>query len=112
MTDIEELVEERLEAHEGSRSLLEDLGGRVSAPALGGGLVAQKNGPAKLVAVAYGYENFEIASYELLRRIAGRAGDEETVETVDRILVNERQAVEKVGASFDLALEAAGVTSA
>jgi len=107
-----ELIEARLEAHEGSRSILKDLGGRVSALVLGTGLVAQKNTPAKLVAVAYGYENFEIAAYEMLRRIAERAGDTETVETVDRILVNERQAVEKLGASFDLALQAAGVASA
>jgi ferritin-like metal-binding protein YciE len=107
-----ELLEERLQAHEGSRSMLKDLGGRVSALALGTGLVAQKNTPAKLVAVAYGYENFEVASYELLRKIAERAGDTQTVEMCDRILVNERQAVEKLGASFDLALQAAGVVNA
>jgi ferritin-like metal-binding protein YciE len=107
-----ELLEARLEAHDAGRSLLKDLGGRVSALALGTGVVAQKNTPAKLVAVAYGYENFEVASYELLRRVAQRAGDSETVEMCDRILVNERQAVEKLGASYDLALHAAGVTSA
>jgi ferritin-like metal-binding protein YciE len=107
-----ELVEARLEAHDASRSILKDLGGRVSALALGTGVVAQKNTPAKLVAVAYGYENFEVASYEMLKRIAQRAGDGETIEMCDRILVNERQAVEKLGASFDLALQAAGVTSA
>src|SRR5215210_907120 len=91
-----ELLEARLEAYDGSRSLLKDLGGRVSALALGVGVVAQKNTPAKLVAVAYGFENFEIASYELLRRIAEQAADTETVGAIDRILVNERQAVEKL----------------
>jgi ferritin-like metal-binding protein YciE len=79
---------------------------------LGAGVVAQRNTPAKLVAVAYGYENFEIASYELLRKVAEKAGDTETIEAVDRILVNERQAVEKLGASYDLALQAAGVVDA
>jgi ferritin-like metal-binding protein YciE len=107
-----ELIEARLEAHEAGRSMLKDLGGRISALALGTGVVAQKNTPAKLVAVAYGYENFEVASYEMLRRIAARAGDSETVEMCDRILVNERQAVEKLGASYELALQAAGVPSA
>jgi ferritin-like metal-binding protein YciE len=107
-----ELVEARLEAHDESRSLMKDLAGRVSALALGTGVVAQKNTPVKLVAVAYGYENYEVASYELLRKIAERAGDSETVEMCDRILVNERQAVEKLGASYDLALQAAGVISA
>jgi ferritin-like metal-binding protein YciE len=107
-----ELVEARLEAHDAGRSMLKDLGGRVSALALGTGILAQKNTPAKLVAVAYGYENFEVASYELLRRVAARARDTDTVEMCDRILVNERQAVEKLGASYDLALQAAGVVSA
>jgi ferritin-like metal-binding protein YciE len=107
-----ELIEARLEAHDSSRSILKDLGGRVSALMLGTGVVAQKNTPAKLVAVAYGYENFEVASYEMLRRVAQKAGDSETVEACDRILVNERQAVEKLGASYDLALQAAGVVDA
>ena len=105
-------LEARLEAYDASRSVLKDLGGRVSALALGAGVVAQKNTPAKLVAVAYGFENFEIASYELLSRIAERAGDGDTVETVDRILVNERQAAAKLEASYDLALQAAGVVHA
>ena len=106
------LLEARLEGYDSSRSLLKDLGGRISALALGTGVVAQKNTPAKLVAVAYGFEHFEIASYELLRRVAERAGDAETVEMCDRILVNERQAAEKLGASYDLALQAAGVVDA
>jgi ferritin-like metal-binding protein YciE len=104
-----ELIEERLQAHDGSRSFIRDLAGRVSALALGSGVIAQKNTAAKLVAVAYGYENFEVAAYEMLRRIAQQADDHETVEAVDRILVNERQAVEKLGASYDLALQAVGV---
>src|SRR4051794_26270787 len=104
-----ELIEARLEAHGGSRSMLKDLAGRVSALVLGAGVVAQKHTPAKLVAVAYGYENFEVAAYELLRRLAETAGDMETVGAVDRILVNERQAVEKLGASYELALKASGL---
>ena len=101
------LLEERLEAHGGSRSLVKDLAGRLTAVGLGAGVVAQDDTPAKLVAVAFGFENFEIASYELLRRVAERAGDEDTVKTVDTILVNERQAAEKLAASYDLALERA-----
>src|SRR5207237_673359 len=62
--------------------------------------------------VADGDGHVGVASYELLRRIAERAGDGDTVDAVDRILVNERQAVEKLGASYDLALQAAGVVHA
>src|SRR3954465_3203968 len=50
-----ELIEAALEAPGGRRARLKGLGGRISALALGTGVVAQKNTPAKLVAVAYGY---------------------------------------------------------
>jgi ferritin-like metal-binding protein YciE len=102
-----ELLKERLDAHDASRSLLKDLGGRLAAVGVGAGLVVQPDTPAKLLAVAYGFEHFEIASYELLRRVAERAGDQDAVEMADKILVNERQAAEKLAASYDLALERA-----
>jgi ferritin-like metal-binding protein YciE len=101
------LIEERLEANGGSRSFAKDVAGRLTAAGLAVGVAGQRDTPAKLVAVAYGLESFEIASYELLRRVAERAGDRETVEAVDTILVNERQAAEKLAASYDLALERA-----
>jgi ferritin-like metal-binding protein YciE len=102
-----ELLKERLETHEASRSLIKDLGGRLAAVAVGAGLVIQPDTPAKLLAVAYAFEHFEIASYELLRRVAERAGDHDAIEMADKILVNERQAAEKLAASYDLALERA-----
>jgi ferritin-like metal-binding protein YciE len=102
-----ELLKERLETHESGRSFLKDLSGRVTAAVLGAGVMADSDTPAKLLAVAYGFEHFEIATYELLRRVAERAGDEDAVEMADKILVNERQAAEKLGASYDLALERA-----
>jgi ferritin-like metal-binding protein YciE len=102
-----ELLKGRLETHDASRSLLKDLGGRLAAVGVGAGLVVQPDTPAKLLAVAYGFEHFEIASYELLKRVADHANDYDTVEMADKILVNERQAAEKLAASYDLALERA-----
>jgi ferritin-like metal-binding protein YciE len=100
-----ELLKERLEAHDASRSLTKDLGGRLTAALHGAGVVADRDTPAKLVAVAYSFEHFEIAMYELLKRVADRVGDSDTVEMAEKILVNERQAAEKLAASYDLALE-------
>ena len=100
-----ELLKERLEAQGGSRSLAKDLGGRLTAAVHGLGVVTDSDTPAKLVAVAYSFEHFEIAMYELLKRVADRAGDQDAVEMADKILVNERQAAEKLAASYDLALE-------
>jgi ferritin-like metal-binding protein YciE len=99
------LLKERLDAHDASRSIRQDLAGRLTAAQLGVGVVADSDTPAKLLAVAYGFEHFEIAMYELLRRVAERALDHDAVEMADKILVNERQAAEKLAASYDLALE-------
>ena len=100
-----ELLKERLETHDASRSIIQDLAGRLTAAQLGAGVIADSDTPAKLVAVAYGFEHFEIAMYELLKRVAERAGDPDSVEMADKILVNERQAADKLAASYDLALE-------
>jgi ferritin-like metal-binding protein YciE len=103
------IVEGLLEEHDSSGSKLRDLAARATALGIGLGVAAQPDTPAKLLTVAFAFENFEIASYELLRRVAERAGDSETVGAVDRILVNERQAAEKLAASYDLALQASGI---
>ena len=100
-----ELLKHRLETYGASRSILKDLAGRLTAAQLGAGVIADSDTPAKLVAVAYGFEHFEIAMYELLKRIAERAGDGDAVEMCDTILVNERQAADKLAASYDLALD-------
>ena len=102
-----ELLEERLDVYDSSRSMLKDLGARLAAVGVGAGLVAQPDTPAKLLAVAYAFENFEIASYALLKRVAQQANDGDAVEMAEKILVNERQAAEKLAASYDLALERA-----
>jgi ferritin-like metal-binding protein YciE len=99
------LLKERLDAHDASRSLRKDVAGRLTAAALGAGVIADSDTPAKLVAVAYGFEHFEIAVYELLKRVGERAGDQDVVEMCEKILVNERQAADKLAASYDLALE-------
>jgi ferritin-like metal-binding protein YciE len=102
-----ELLEERLETYDSKRSIRKDIAGRLTAAQLGAGVVADSDTPAKLVAVAYGFEHFEVAMYELIRRLADRVGDADTVEMADKILVNERQAADKLAASYDLALERA-----
>jgi ferritin-like metal-binding protein YciE len=101
------LLEERLDANDGSRSIVKDLAGRLTAAQLGASVVADSDTPAKLVAAAYGFEHYEIAMYELIKRLAKLANDKDTAEMAEKILVNERQAAEKLEASYDLALERA-----
>jgi ferritin-like metal-binding protein YciE len=69
-------------------------------------LKAQVDAPAKLAAFAYAFEHLEVAAYELLGRVAGRAQDEDTVSTAEEILVQERAAAARIQALFDHALEA------
>jgi ferritin-like metal-binding protein YciE len=61
----------------------------------------------------YATEHMEIASYELLKRIAQRANDEETVSDCDLIIEQERAMAETIAANWErfteLSLREAGV---
>ena len=62
----------------------------------------------------YATEHLEIAAYQLLERVAERAGDEETVEVARQNRAQEEAMAEKLEANWDrfaeLSLEEAGVT--
>jgi ferritin-like metal-binding protein YciE len=107
-------VEERLEALHSSPSKLKDLAMRAGALNWGLFFQAQSDTPGKLAAFAYAFEHLEIASYELLRRTAERAGDGATMRLCDRILPEERAMAERIAGAFDRAvtasLAAEGVT--
>jgi ferritin-like metal-binding protein YciE len=100
------IVEGRLEAHGEGPSRLKDLALRLGGINWGGFFQAQPDTPGKLAAFVYAVEHLEIGGYELLRRVAERAGDQQTVEVVDRILTQERTAARMVAAEFDRAFEA------
>lgn len=101
-----ELVEQRLGARGGSPSAIKDAALRLGALNLGMFLKAQTDTPAKLAAFAYAFEHLEVAAYELLKRVAARAGDDETVAMANEILFDERAAAARVHSLFDQALEA------
>jgi ferritin-like metal-binding protein YciE len=101
-----ELLETRLEARDGKRNILKDAALRLGALNWGAFFAAQPDTPAKLAGFAYAFEHLEIASYELLRRVAERAGDAETVQVAEQILGEERAAAEKLRSLFPEALDA------
>jgi ferritin-like metal-binding protein YciE len=105
-------TEERLEGLGESTSTAEDLAGRLGAMGIGMLAQASADTPAKVATVAYAFESFEVATWELIKRVAERADDNETIEAADRILADERLARDKVADNFDLAvvraLEASG----
>ena len=102
----EELVDTRLRAHGARPSRLKDAALRLGALNWGMFFGAQPDTPAKLAAFSYAFEHLEIAAYELLRRVAGRAGDAQAQSMADTILGEERAAADKIHAAFDNALDA------
>jgi ferritin-like metal-binding protein YciE len=100
------LVEARLSARGSSPSTIKDAALRLGALNWGLFFAAQPDTPAKLAGFSYAVEHLEIAAYELLKRVAERAGDRETVELADKILDQERGAAERIHAQFPNALDA------
>jgi ferritin-like metal-binding protein YciE len=101
------LVDERLAAHGSGPSRFQAVGMRLGALNIGGFFGAQPDTPLKLAGFAYAFEHLEIAGYELLRRVADRAGDAETAMVAQRICAQERAATERIAASWDVAISAA-----
>ncbi len=101
-----ELVERLLQARGESPSAIKDAALRLGALNLGMFLGAQADTPAKLAAFAYTFEHLEVAAYELLKEVATRAQDDETVATAGEIMVQERAAAARIHGLFDHALDA------
>jgi ferritin-like metal-binding protein YciE len=99
-------VEARLEAHGAGPSALQDALMRVGALNMGAFFGAQPDTPAKLAGFAFAFEHLEIAGYELLKRVAARAGDQETVRVAERIIAEEHAAAASIRAQFDAAMTA------
>lgn len=97
----ERLVRERLEARDASRSPLKDAALAAGGFNVGGFFGGQPDTTVKVAGFAYAFEHLEIAAYELLRRVAERAGDGETVAIAERILREERAAAEQLAGSWD-----------
>jgi ferritin-like metal-binding protein YciE len=100
------LLDERLQARGGEPSTVKDAALRLGAVNWGGFFAAQPDTSAKLAVFVYAFEHLEIAAYELLGRVAQRAGDDETDEITRQIIVQETDAARIVRALFSEALDA------
>src|SRR4051794_29666538 len=102
----ERAIRGRLEANGEGTSTLKDMLMRVG----GAGFLlfarVQPDTPGKLLAHAYSYEHLELASYELLERVAERAGDSETVAVARGIRKEEQRAAERLAETYDRAVDA------
>ncbi len=103
--DQERRVRERLEELGGRPSKLKDAAGASGGWAMAAFAASQPDTPGKLAMHAYSYEHMELAAYELLKRLAERAGDEETARMAADIAAEESRMAERLEQSFDTAVE-------
>lgn len=99
----EQLVRERLEARGAKPAMAKDAVLRLGGLQVGAFFAAQPDTAAKLTGFAFAFEHLEIAAYELLRRVARRAGDQKVLGVAERILAEERAAAGKLASRWDQA---------
>lgn len=101
----ERLISQRLEAHGASPSSLKDGAQKGAAKVTGMLAKAAPDTSGKLAIQAYAFEHLEIASYRMLREVAHRAGDTQTVAVAERILTQEQAAAKHIGGLLEQVAE-------
>ena len=101
----ERLISERLEAYGASPSSLKDTAQKGAAKVTGMLAKAAPDTSGKLAIQAYAFEHLEIASYRMLREVAHRAGDTQTVAVAERILTQEQAAAKNIGGLLEQVAE-------
>jgi ferritin-like metal-binding protein YciE len=110
-----ERLRRRLEAHGASPSMVKEAGGVVGALMKSVVDMARGEKAGRNARDGYATEHMEIASYELLERVAQRAGDEETAEVARQNRGEEEAMAKKIAARWDryteLSLREQGITA-
>ena len=105
---------QRLEAHDATPSTVKQLGGVLGALAKMPLDMVRGEKAGRNARDGYATEHMEIASYELLRRIAQKAGDDETAQAAQEIIAEEQQMAKTIEQNWDkfaeLSLKEEGVT--
>jgi ferritin-like metal-binding protein YciE len=102
----ERMMRERLEANGGTPSTVRELGGMLGALVKMPLDMVRSERTGRNARDGYATEHMEIASYELLKRVAQRAGDMATVQACDTIIGQERAMAGRIEESWDVAVDA------
>ncbi len=97
------LVRERLEARGAGPAKAKDAALRLGGLQVGAFFAAQPDTAARLTGFAFAFEHLEIAAYELLARVARRAGEQKVLGVAERILAEERAAAARLASRWDRA---------
>ena len=107
-------MQARLEAHGASPSTVREAGGIVGALMKGVLDFARGAKAGRNARDGYATEHMEIAAYQLLERIAQRAGDEETAEAARLNRADEERMAKEIDSAWDtfveLSLKEEGIT--
>jgi ferritin-like metal-binding protein YciE len=105
---------QRLEAHDASPSTVKQVGGILGALMKMPMDMVRGEKAGRNARDAYATEHMEIASYELLRRVAQKAGDQDTATAAQQIISEEQQMAKTIEENWDkfaeLSLQEEGVT--
>jgi ferritin-like metal-binding protein YciE len=108
-----ERMQKRLEAHDASTSVVREAGGVLGALMKSVVDLTRPEKAGRNARDGYSTEHMEIASYELLARIAERGGDEETAKAAREIIADEQRMADLIASNWDkfaeLSLSEAGV---
>jgi ferritin-like metal-binding protein YciE len=110
-----ERMKARLDAHGATPSMVREVGGILGALMKMPLDMVRPEKAGRNARDAYATEHMEIASYELLARVAEKAGDEETAAAAREIIAEEREMAATIEANWDrfatLSLTDAGVAT-
>jgi len=101
----ERRLRKRLDAMGAGTSTTKAVGGLGAALFKGVGDLARTDKPGKNARDGYMTEHMEIAAYELLERLAKKAGDTETAEVARQNRADEREMAKKIESNWDRFLE-------
>jgi len=101
----ERRLRERLDAMGAGTSTTKEVGAVGSALLKGVGDVARTDKPGKNARDGFMSEHMEIAAYELLERLAKKAGDTETAEVARQNRADEEAMAQKIDSNWDKFLD-------
>ena len=94
-------MQQRLEAHGASPSMVKEAGGILGALMKGVVDITRQEKAGRNARDGYATEHMEIASYQLLERIARRAGDEQTAEAAALNRADEEKMAKLIESKWD-----------